>query len=169
MRFLLFIIFIVVPITEIAVLMEVSDQIGGLTTIALVILTAAVGASLVRSQGVQTLMSAQQKMQQGQQPGQEVIEGILLALAGIMLVTPGFVTDFVGLLLLLPLSRQFFAGKLLERVILKNMAQNGSQQGQPFAGGFTQHGQERDSDIIDGEFVNKDSSFQIDHDKKNND
>lgn len=168
MRFLLFMIFIVVPITEIAVLIEVSDQLGGLTTFALVIFTAAVGASLVRSQGVQTLISAQQKMQQGQQPGQEVIEGIMLAVAGIMLVTPGFVTDFLGLLLLLPMSRQFFAGKLLERVILKNMAKQGTHQ-QPFTGGFTQHSQEQDSDIIDGEFVNKDSNYQLNNDKKEND
>lgn len=165
MAFLLFIIFIIIPVVEITVLIEVGEQLGAFPTVALVILTAAVGASLVRSQGLQTLMSAQKKMQQGQQPGQEVIEGVMLAIAGIMLVTPGFVTDFLGLVLLLPISRQFFASKLLERIIIKNMA----QQGQPFNGGFSQQGQEQDSDIIDGEFVNKDNSFQLDNDKKNND
>jgi len=163
--FLLFIIFIIIPVVEITVLIEVGEQLGAFPTVALVILTAAVGASLVRSQGLQTLMNAQSKMQQGQQPGQEVIEGVMLAIAGIMLVTPGFVTDFLGLVLLLPISRQFFASKLLERIIIKNMA----QQGQPFNGGFSQQGQEQDSDIIDGEFVNKDNDFQLDNDKKNND
>jgi len=163
--FLLFIIFIIIPVVEITVLIEVGEQLGAFPTVALVILTAAVGASLVRSQGLQTLISAQKKIQQGQQPGQEVIEGVMLAIAGIMLVTPGFVTDFLGLVLLLPISRQFFASKLLERIIIKNMA----QQGQPFNGGFSQQGQEQDSDIIDGEFVNKDNSFQLDNDKKNND
>lgn len=169
MAFLLFIIFIIIPVVEITVLIEVGEQLGAFPTVALVILTAAVGASLVRSQGLQTLMSAQKKMQQGQQPGQEVIEGVMLAVAGIMLVTPGFVTDFLGLVLLLPISRQFFAGKLLERLIIKNMAQQGSQQGQPFNGGFSQNSQEQDSDIIDGEFVNKDDNYQLDNDKKNND
>ena len=160
MLFILFFIFIVVPVIEITVLIEVGEQLGAFTTVALVILTAAVGASLVRSQGLQTLLNAQKKMQQGEQPGQEVIEGVMLAIAGVMLVTPGFVTDFLGLILLLPFSRQFFANKLLARMIIKNMA---SQQ--PFNQGFSSH-QSRSEDIIDGEFVNKDHDFQLNN--KNN-
>ena len=160
MLFILFFIFIVVPVIEITVLIEVGEQLGAFTTVALVILTAAVGASLVRSQGLQTLMNAQKKMQQGEQPGQEVIEGVMLAIAGVMLVTPGFVTDFLGLVLLLPFSRQFFANKLLARIIIKNMA---SQQ--PFNQDFSSH-QSQSEDIIDGEFVNKDHDFQLNN--KNN-
>ena len=160
MLFILFFIFIVVPVIEITVLIEVGEQLGAFTTVALVILTAAVGASLVRSQGLQTLLNAQKKMQQGEQPGQEVIEGVMLAIAGVMLVTPGFVTDFLGLILLLPFSRQFFANKLLARMIIKNMA---SQQ--PFNQGFSSH-QSQSEDIIDGEFVNKDHDFQLNN--KNN-
>lgn len=160
MLFILFFIFIVVPVIEITVLIEVGEQLGAFTTVALVILTAAVGASLVRSQGLQTLMNAQKKMQQGEQPGQEVIEGVMLAIAGVMLVTPGFVTDFLGLILLLPFSRQFFANKLLARIIIKNMA---SQQ--PFNQGFSSH-QSQSDDVIDGEFVNKDHDFQLNN--KNN-
>lgn len=160
MLFILFFIFIVVPVIEITVLIEVGEQLGAFTTVALVILTAAIGASLVRSQGLQTLMNAQKKMQQGEQPGQEVIEGVMLAIAGVMLVTPGFVTDFLGLILLLPFSRQFFANKLLARIIIKNMA---SQQ--PFNQGFSSH-QSQPEDIIDGEFVNKDHDFQLNN--KNN-
>lgn len=164
MFLILFLIFIVIPVIEITVLIQVGEQLGAFPTVALVILTAAIGASLVRSQGLQTLMSAQKKMQQGQQPGQEVIEGVMLAIAGVMLVTPGFVTDFMGLLLLLPFSRQFFAAKLLERVIIKNMA----QQGQPFDGGFSQQTSQQSEDVIDGEFVNKDHDFQL-KDKKEGD
>lgn len=164
MFLILFLIFIVIPVIEITVLMQVGEQLGAFPTVALVILTAAVGASLVRSQGLQTLMSAQQKMQQGQQPGQEVIEGVMLAIAGVMLVTPGFVTDFMGLLLLLPFSRQFFAAKLLERVIIKNMA----NQGQPFTGGYSSHNAEQNDDVIDGEFVSKEHDFTL-NDKKNGD
>ena len=161
MFLILFVIFILIPVIEITVLIEVGDQLGAFPTVALVILTAAIGASLVRSQGLQTLMSAQKKIQQGQQPGQEVIEGVMLALAGIMLVTPGFVTDFLGLVLLLPFSRQFFARKLLERIIIKNMA----NQGQPFGQGFPQQPPEQGADIIDGEFVSKDHDFTLDHQK----
>lgn len=162
MFLILFVIFIVIPVIEITVLIEVGDQLGAFPTVALVILTAAIGASLVRSQGLQTLMSAQQKIQQGQQPGQEVIEGVMLAIAGIMLVTPGFVTDFLGLVLLLPFSRQFFARKLLERIIIKNVA----NQGQPFGQGFSQQAPNQDSDIIDGEFVNKDHGFTLNNENK---
>lgn len=165
MLFILFFIFIVIPVIEITVLIEVGEQLGALTTVALVILTAAVGASLVRSQGLQTLRSAQQKMQLGQQPGQEMIEGIMLAIAGVMLVTPGFVTDFLGLLLLLPFTRQFFANKLLERIIIKNMA----RQQQPFNGGFGQQHNPNSDDVIDGEFVNKDHDFQLNNQNKSPD
>lgn len=157
MLFILFLIFIVVPVIEISVLIQVGEQLGAFTTVVLVILTAAVGASLVRSQGLQTLLSAQKKIQQGQQPGQEVIEGVMLAIAGVMLVTPGFVTDFLGLLLLLPFTRQFFAAKLLERMIIKNMAQGQRE----FNGDFSSPHQPTSEDIIDGEFVNKDHDFQL--------
>ena len=68
----LFLIFVLVPAIEIYILIAVGEQLGAISTIALVIFTAAVGASLVRSQGLQTLMAAQQKIQQGQQPGQEI-------------------------------------------------------------------------------------------------
>ncbi|SIQ99241.1 UPF0716 protein FxsA [Aeromonas sp. RU39B] len=98
---------------EMLVLIKVGGVIGALPTIALVILTAVVGSSLVRSQGVRTLLEAQSKMQQGILPGREMLSGLLLALAGLLLIIPGFVTDMVAVLLLQPALRNWVAGKLL--------------------------------------------------------
>lgn len=152
----LFLIFVVVPIIEISILIQVGEQLGLVPTVALVIFTAAIGASLVRSQGLQTLMSAQQKLQQGQAPGQEIVEGIMLAIAGVLLVTPGFVTDGLGLLLLTPVTRKPMANYLLSKLVRPTAA------GNPFAGQGSgqQHG--ASDDIIEGEFANKDDSRTLD-------
>lgn len=160
MLFALFLIFVIVPIIEISILIQVGEQLGVMTTIALVILTAAVGASLVRSQGLQTLMSAQQKIQQGQQPGREVIEGVMLAIAGVLLVTPGFVTDIFGLLILTPVTRKLFANYLLTKMIVKSTSSSSFHGHSPFQGGFGQPPQQ-DGDIIDGEFSNKDHEHHL--------
>ncbi|WP_088331426.1 FxsA family protein [Lacimicrobium sp. SS2-24] len=112
----LFFLFAVMPIIEIALLIEVGDRIGGWPTIGLVILTAAVGAALVRLQGVATLFQARRKLDSGQVPGQEMLEGLMLAIAGVLLVTPGFVTDAFGLLLVAPVTRPFIARWLLSKL-----------------------------------------------------
>jgi len=163
MVFALFLIFIVVPIVEISILIQVGEQLGAVTTIALVILTAAIGASLVRSQGLRTLMTAQQKIQQGQQPNQEVIEGIMLAVAGVLLVTPGFATDLFGLLMLIPFTRQALANYFLSKLVVKGMS-GAHFGGQPF-------GQQPPSneDVIDGEFSRKDHEHHIEHDNSKRD
>ena len=70
-------------------------------------------SSLVRSEGIKTLFNAQQKMQQGEMPGREVMGGMMLALAGLLLIIPGFVTDFFGILLLQPWLRNMLADKLI--------------------------------------------------------
>ncbi|WP_157980751.1 FxsA family protein [Aliidiomarina taiwanensis] len=98
----LLILFIIVPIIEISLLIEVGDAIGGFNTILLIILTAFVGAALVRRQGIRNLQAAQLKLAQGQPPGKEVLSGIMLFFAGVLFVTPGFFTDAVAVLLLFP-------------------------------------------------------------------
>jgi UPF0716 protein FxsA len=156
----LFLIFVVVPVIEISILLQVGEQLGAVPTVALVILTAAIGASLVRSQGLQTLMAAQQKLQQGQQPGQEMVEGMMLAIAGVLLVTPGFVTDGLGLLLLTPFTRKPLANYLLSKLVRKT-AGGSPFSGQGFGQGFEQQ-QGSSEDIIEGEFTNKDGSRGLD-------
>ncbi|PJG59161.1 FxsA family protein [Aeromonas cavernicola] len=102
-------------VLELTVMIEVGAAIGALPTIGLLILTAVVGSSLVRSEGIKTLLHAQQKMQLGEMPGREVMGGMLLAVAGLLLVIPGFVTDLFGLLLLQPWLRHWFADQLISR------------------------------------------------------
>ena len=108
----LFILFVVMPIAEIAVLIKVGGAIGGLTTIGIVILTAVIGTAMLRQQGIATLNKAQQRMQKGEMPAQQMLEGLLLLIGGVLLLTPGFITDFFGFCTLIPISRRFLAAKL---------------------------------------------------------
>jgi len=101
----LFVFFVIVPIIEISVLMHVGQWLGAWPTIAIVILTAWLGAKYVRQQGLATLQSVQAKMAQGEMPSGEIITGVMLLVAGVLLVTPGFVTDIFGLSLLVPAMR----------------------------------------------------------------
>jgi len=105
----LFLLFIVVPVIEIAVLMQVGELIGIWPTVAIVIISAWLGAKYVRQQGLATMQSVQTKMAQGEMPSNEIVTGFMLLVAGILLVTPGFVTDAIGLSLLVPQWRMFLA------------------------------------------------------------
>tara|TARA_R110000772_G_scaffold267492_1_gene391692 strand:+ start:912 stop:1415 length:504 start_codon:yes stop_codon:yes gene_type:complete len=151
----LFLLFVLLPIVEISLLISVGEQIGGWNTVAIVIATALVGSYIVRQQGLTTLIHAQQKMQQGTIPGQEVAEGLLLVIAGVMLVTPGFVTDALGFLFCLPMTRPLIAKGLLAKLSVQvvNQAQGGFS-GQS-AQGFGRSDSNND-DIIEGEYERKD-------------
>ncbi|MBS4687319.1 FxsA family protein [Aeromonas sobria] len=109
----LFLLLVGLVVLELTVMIEVGSVIGALPTVGLLILTAVLGSSLVRNEGIKTLFSAQQKMQMGEMPGREVMGGMMLALAGLLLIIPGFVTDFVGVLLLQPWLRNKLADKLI--------------------------------------------------------
>ncbi|MFZ3409778.1 FxsA family protein [Vibrio chagasii] len=119
---ILLLLFIFVPIIEIGLFIQVGGFLGLWPTIALVLITAFVGASLVRSQGIQTLMSVQGRLQQGEMPAQQILEGVMLAVAGVLLLTPGFMTDALGMLVLLPAPRAMIAKKMMEKMVVKNMS-----------------------------------------------
>ena len=119
---ILLLLFIFVPIIEIGLFIQVGGFLGLWPTIALVLVTAFVGASLVRSQGIQTLMSVQGRLQQGEMPAQQILEGVMLAVAGVLLLTPGFMTDALGMLVLLPAPRAAIAKKLMEKMVVKNVS-----------------------------------------------
>ena len=91
MVFKLFLLFAVMPMIEIMILLQVAENIGGWFTFSLVLITAFIGAQLVRQQGISTMLTARTKMASGTVPGQELVEGVLLLIAGVLLVTPGFV------------------------------------------------------------------------------
>jgi len=102
-----FILFISLPLLELYVLIQVGSDIGGLNTIVLCLLTAFIGGMLIRWQGLMTLMDAQKRMAAGDLPAEHAFHGILLALAGVLLFTPGFITDSAGFLLLFPPLRRW--------------------------------------------------------------
>lgn len=97
--------FIIVPIIEIAVFVQLGNEIGLWNTVILIILTAIIGAWLLKSQGIATLQRAQDSIQKQVFPIAEVFDGLCLAIAGVLLLTPGFVTDTAGFLLFLPQIR----------------------------------------------------------------
>lgn len=115
---ILFILFVFLPIAEIMLLIEVGDHIGGLNTVALVILTALLGAALLRHQGLGTLLQANQRLAQGQLPIKEMLSGIMLAVGGALLLTPGFITDSIGFFCLLPPTRNWVIGHLLRKGVV---------------------------------------------------
>ena len=112
---MLFPIFVVVTLTEIYVLVSVGQAIGGLSTVLLVIITAFIGSSLLRQQGWSTMAKAQQSMAEGRTPAMEMLEGVVILVSGILLLTPGFLTDGLGLLGLMPWSRHYFINHFLEK------------------------------------------------------
>ncbi|HBS41581.1 MAG TPA: exlusion protein FxsA, partial [Oceanospirillales bacterium] len=115
----LFILFVIIPVIEITVLIKVGGFLGLFPTIGLILLTAMIGVTLLRVQGLSTLMRASESMQRGGLPAKEMAEGFLLALAGALLLTPGFVTDTFGFLLLTPGIRSQLATKILRLALQK--------------------------------------------------
>ena len=107
--------FMLIPIVEMWILIEVGGWIGALPTIGLVVLTATIGLSLLKQQGLSTLMRAQRKMDEGAIPASELVSGVMIAVGGALLLTPGFVTDAVGFALLIPQTRQWLLFKLIDR------------------------------------------------------
>ena len=112
---MLFPIFVIVTLAEIYVLVSVGQAIGGLSTVLLVVITAFIGTNLLRQQGWSTMAKAQQSMAEGRTPAMEMLEGVVILVSGILLLTPGFLTDGLGLLGLMPWSRHYFINHFLEK------------------------------------------------------
>ena len=107
--------FLTVPLVEIYFLIQVGQEIGAFSTVLLCILTAALGAILLRIQGILTLMNAREKLRQGEIPADNLLEGLILLITGVLLLTPGFVTDVIGFLCLVPSLRSMLARRMLHR------------------------------------------------------
>ena len=115
MPLLLVLLFIVVPILELWVLIEIGSAIGVLPTIALLILDSVLGAALMRSQGRSAWARFNRALAEGRVPGREVLDGALVIFGGALLLTPGFLTDILGLCLLLPPTRAVVRKVLVQR------------------------------------------------------
>ena len=112
------ILFVVIPLVELYFLIVVGGMIGALWTVILVLVTAFIGVNLLRMQGMSTLSRAQRTMEHGQIPAMEMMEGVALAVAGVLLITPGFITDAIGFLCLIPASRQAIIRFLMARATM---------------------------------------------------
>ncbi len=145
----LLLIFLVVPLVEIYVLIEVGGMIGALPTVLACVATAVIGGGLLRYQGFQTLRRAQRNMDRGQLPAMEMFEGVALAIGGALLLTPGFVTDVAGFLCLVPWTRRALIAAALRRMETRF---SGGGPGGP--GSTGQDG--RDDRTLEGEFRRRD-------------
>ena len=117
MAFYILLALIGVPLLEIWVFIEIGGRLGALATIAIVVLTAVAGTALLRQQGFAVLARAKASISANQMPVEAVFDGLCLLVAGATLLTPGFVTDAIGLLLFVPALRRMVGRWLLRRII----------------------------------------------------
>ena len=104
----LFLLVIVVPIVEIVLFIKIGSLLGLWLTILVVVLTAIVGTNLVKSQGLNAIKEVQSSFLQGQDIARSLINGTLILIAGVLLLTPGFFTDFIGITFLIPMTRNMW-------------------------------------------------------------
>jgi len=104
----LFLAFTLVPFIEIYLLIKIGAQVGAFNTILIVILTGLLGASLARLEGIKTMTKVRESMNRGELPAEEMLDAMLIFVAGVVLLTPGFITDLTGLALLVPQARFWF-------------------------------------------------------------
>ena len=106
---------ILVPVVEIYLFIKIGSQIGALNTISLIFITAIIGVIYARYEGLNTLKSGFSQLIKNEVPAYEIISGAAIAFAALLLILPGFATDFLGFLLIFPLTRKLFFGKFLKK------------------------------------------------------
>lgn len=116
MFFRLFILFTLIPIIELALLIEVGSKFGTFNTIMLIITTGVAGALLAQSQGLVVMRKIQEEISLGRPPAGELIDGLFVLVGGILLITPGLITDFLGFVMLFPASRNLIKQWLIHKV-----------------------------------------------------
>lgn len=112
----LFLAFTLIPVLELYILIEVGSYLGALNTITIVIVTGFAGAYLARLQGFQTMNRVRESLDRGEMPTGGLVDALLILLAGVLLLTPGFLTDIAGLLLLIPRTRDLFKKWLMRKL-----------------------------------------------------
>ena len=142
--------FFITPLVEMIILIEVGGMIGPLPTVGLVVLTAICGVWLLRLEGMATLTRVQEKLQIGEVPESELLEGIMLIIGGALLLTPGFATDIVGFVCLIPGLRRPLAARIIRSTSFGKFQMRSSFQNGAFRNADGQPGK-----TIDGEFVSE--------------
>lgn len=147
MRWIPFITFFLYVYIEISIFIQVAHVFGVLMTLILVLFTSVIGMSLVRNQGFKNFMLMQQKMAAGESPAAEMIKSVSLIISGLLLVLPGFFTDFLGLLLLLPPVQKHLTLKLMPHLRFSRMPGGGfsagGDAGQTFEGEYQRKDDQR--------------------------
>lgn len=115
---IIFLLFVVLPFVELALLLRIGSEIGAPMTIAIVVATGIVGGYLAKQQGLSVFRKFQVKLATGRLPGDELVDGIIVLVSGALLVTPGVITDVIGFLGLLPPSRAILKSLLRKRMTL---------------------------------------------------
>ena len=133
--FLFIALFILIPIIEISLFIEIGTIIGSFYTIILIFITAIVGVFFVRQQGISTFQKLTSQLQNLETPVQTMFEGLVILISGILLITPGFFTDALGFLGLIPFSRIIFI-KLVASYILSRYGKRGNQNENTIEGEF---------------------------------
>ncbi len=148
---ILLLIFIVIPLAEIYVFIQVGSAIGTWYTIGLVIITAIIGTSLLRLQGYGVLSRAQTTLNKGDLPVDSVIDGVFLLIAGALLLTPGLITDIFGFLLFIPFLRRIIAKAMFKRFVMMGKGNMKVYTQEDFYGSNSAEKPKNDN-IIDAEF-----------------
>ena len=139
----IFLLVLIIPFVEIYLLLKVGGIIGAFPTIFLVVFTAVLGTWLLRQQGFATFQRLQANLAQGTIPAYEMIEGPIILVGGILLLTPGFLTDILGLACLIPQLRRKIAQYVIENYLVQT-------------GGQFQWGKAKEKDVLEGEFRKED-------------
>ena len=111
--------FILMPLIELAVLLKVHDVVGLVNTLAIVIITGFVGAFLARAQGIMVLAQIKRDLAEGRMPAPRLMDGVMILIAGVLLITPGLITDAAGFLLLIPAVRTIIRAWLKRKLEAK--------------------------------------------------
>jgi len=156
------VLFIGMPILELFLLINVGSAIGVFPTLGIVILTAVIGTWMLKAQGLSTLNKARSRMSGGQVPAFEMMEGLALGVGGALLLTPGFVTDTIGFICLIPYTRRWLVNRLSKRVSVGSVV--GGFTTPPSSAGSSGPGAaargkapgHANSEVIEGEYTRKD-------------
>lgn len=151
----LFVLFVAIPILEIALFIQVGGWLGLWPTLAIVIATALAGTVLVRTQGLSTIRTLQERIEKGGDPTGPIAHGAMILASGLLLLTPGFFTDAVGFLLLVPAARDWMIKALARRFADRVTVVQAGQQG-PRPGPRQRHGHPNGPDTVEGEYTRLD-------------
>ena len=151
MRFLFFLL-IFFPILEIVVLIEVGSIIGAWNTVGLLLLSAFIGIEVVRREGFRNALKARQKMAAGEVPAMEMVENLVIVLGGVLMIIPGFISDFIGIFLLIPPVRRWLIRRWLKASGVK-IRQANVYEAEYRREGDLHNGQQHIHHTLDGEYT----------------